>query len=88
MKIIFICYLFVYYYNKGKKHIEPIGSVIIGQEFMIRILFGKDSFKVRFRDFEKKYAFKFPKTIIRYFNFPFFGGKSKAPWDMIISTIV
>ncbi|MCD4683580.1 MAG: hypothetical protein K8R86_09890 [Bacteroidales bacterium] len=50
--------LFVYYYNKGKKHIYPIGSVFIGQEFMIRVLFGKDSFKVRFRDFEKKYLFQ------------------------------
>jgi len=57
--------------------------MIIGQEFMIRILFGKDSFKVRFRDYEKKYIFQFPKTKIRYFNFPYFGGESKAPWDMI-----
>jgi hypothetical protein len=76
--------LFVYYYNNGKKHIDPIGSVLIGQQFFIRILLFKDSFKVKFRNFEKKYAFLFPKTIIRYFNFPYFGGKSKAPWNIRI----
>jgi len=76
--------LFAYYYKKGKKYINPIGSVIIGQEFMVRILFGKDSFKVRFRDFEMKYIFQIPKTKIRYFNFPYFGGGSKTPWDMYV----
>jgi len=58
--------------------------VIIGQEFMIRILLFKDSFKVRFWNFEKKYPFQYPKTIIGYFNFPYFGGESKAPWYMMI----
>jgi hypothetical protein len=74
--------LYIYYYNQGIKFVKPVGSVNVGQEFMIRLIFGNNSFKVRFRDFEKKYAFKYPKTIIRYFNFPYFGGESKAPWDM------
>ena len=31
-----------------------------------------------------KHSFQFPKTIIRYFNFPYFGGKLKAPWGMYV----
>ena len=76
--------LFIYYYNQGIKFVEFVGSVNVGQEFMIRLIFGSDSFKVRFNDFEKKYVFSFPDTSINYFNFPYFGGASKAPWDMFI----
>jgi hypothetical protein len=76
--------LFIYYYNKGVRYISPVGSVNVGDKFMIRILFAKDSFKVRFGYFEKKYKFAFPKTSIKYFNFPYFGGKSKTPWDMYV----
>ena len=74
--------LFTYYYNNGIRYIEPLGFVQTGQEFMVRLIFRNNSFKVRFGALEKKYTFHFPKTKIRYFNFPYFGGKSKAPWDM------
>jgi hypothetical protein len=74
--------LYVYYYNNGKRSIDLFASVPVGQEFMIRMLFNNGYFIVRYADTEKKYPFTFPKTLIKYFNFPYFGGNAKAPWDM------
>lgn len=76
--------LYAYYYNNGLRTIDFIASTKVNQEFMIRVIFYKDSFKIKHNDFEKKYLFDFPKTPIKYFNFPYFGGDSKAPWDMKI----
>lgn len=76
--------LYVYYYNNGSRYVDLFGSVPVGQEFMIRLFFNDGFFSVRYAGIEKKYPFTFSKSFIKYFNFPYFGGSSKAPWDMDI----
>jgi len=78
--------LYLYYDVNGVEYREPFKTVKIDEEFKIKYSIKKDGVYVTINDEDTDYLIP-TKTWLRlgYHLFPYFGGRSTAPHDMIVT---
>jgi len=75
--------IFAYYYLDGVRKFSQIKSVPTG-EYIVFSLVHRENFIHYYIDGEYCFSHKFPKVIIGYQNFVYFGGKMTAPHEMLM----
>ncbi len=74
--------LYAYYYNQGELTVKELMTVCGDNSYMIQLRFLVKEFVIYVDNKVFKFDYDFPKCTLNYYNYPSFGCKEGAPWDM------